>query len=297
VSIHVQETFEVSPLFVEGSNTSDLEFGTLHGQFLEENDEFQSFNWGVNPAGGRCTFTIEIDVVNKLYPVPVIFKPSIGVGANFNDYQTEPTPAENVTVEDDINGVGIIDNTVTYSGTGSLLDWRVVVQNEYSVSFPYQSTIAGEKGHFWATFVSTTGEEVWSNLYGFGHMSTPWYGTIVEWDVSEEHYDEELYETPEDAEDFNGTLTIAVKDQVDYIKGGLIQVSFDTDLERIPLITDEPNAHIHFYGEFEITKSSGQYSGLLGAGEISGTIHLHEPIDEQEPYYDFVLIGEWEMDN
>ena len=156
-----------------------------------------------------------------------------------------------------------------------------------------QFTYPNRRGHFWASWVSTVDGGMQSNLYGFGHMSTPWHGDVVDWVVSSvDYYGNERI--------FTGTFTIEVFDTTDYISGGEIYIAFVANLERIPLITDpvphpggEPNAHIHFWGRFLITGGTGQYASLRGRGDISGTIHLHEPIDVEPPYYDLVLVGKW----
>jgi hypothetical protein len=297
VSVQFPNTPEASPIDVNSISVSPStdQWGNPWNVWSQMDGDIQ-VNWGGDPqAGVKYTFSVEVTVENKLHPIPVFYTPSVGAGANYDMVWGELEVTESVTIGDDMGGDAVEETSVTYSikeitEEGEYV-WQTITQKENSVIFPSYSAIASEKGHFWASFISTTGNEVWSNLFGFGHMSTPWYATIIEWDV-----DDVTYYDGDD--EFSGTFTIEVVDQVDYITGGQITIVFDeADLERIPLITGdhpEPNAHIHFKGDFEISMGTGQYTGLTGEGEISGTIHLHEPIDFQEPYYDFVMMGEWE---
>lgn len=294
VSVHIPNTPEASPTIDPDSISADPPEDQREipwNMWLDSNEEGYTVNWNGDPkAGVTYTFSVDVTVENEFYPMPILYKPSVGVGANYDMIWGPIVEDVSVTIPDDMDGNEADEATVTYSITGvtggEAYKWQTITQRENSVSFSSHSAIVGETGHFWASFVSTTGGEMWSNLYGFGHMSTPWHGSIVEWNVDEVQYFD-------DSEDFTGTFTIEVTDQSDYVRGGQIHVSFDTKLERIPLIPGEPNAHIHFWGKFEITDGTRQYAGLKGCGKISGTIHLHEDIDVEPPYYDLVMIGEY----
>lgn len=312
ISVQIPNTPEASPTIDEYSisaDPSDDERGLpWNMDWNVDGDGNIGIDWHGDPqAGTTYTFSVDVTVENKLYPTPILYKPSVGVGANYDmpypggeDLGITPS----VTILDDMDGVGGDDETsVTYAGLhlGTQLHWWYFTQKENSVSFPSYSAIAGKKGHFWLDshdIVYVEGKDDWrsentfSNLFSFGHMLTPWNGEIREWQVDDiSYYGNENKIT--------GTFAIGVRPpepgQGGYVDGGKIFVSFKAKAERIMLISGEPNAHIHFWGEFEITGGVGQYTGLKGEGEISGTIHLHAPIDEAKPYYDLVLIGEWEQ--
>lgn len=87
--------------------------------------------------GRKYTFTVDIEVNNGLYPAPVFYKPSVGIGANIELSHNTESSTDQVTVSDDMNGNGGTDSKVTYMGEeGELFDWEVIVQRENSVSLP-----------------------------------------------------------------------------------------------------------------------------------------------------------------
>jgi len=65
-------------------------------------------------------------------------KPSVGIGANFGYLDSFPGTA-NVTIDDDIDGVGGNESSVTYNGIGDFV-WQEVILSENSLGFPRFST-------------------------------------------------------------------------------------------------------------------------------------------------------------
>ena len=284
------ETPEASVSVVTGSETPDW--------FWDIGDP-NSVNWQGDPElGDTYIFNVELEVTNKLYPNPIFYKPHVGSGAFFN-LHTESSSLGSITITDTV-----LDGEVTYSGTVTPgeTDWVAKTQDENTVRFPMYSAPAptNQRGRFWAEgrvewMLTEDPEEPWkwrgvmmSNIYGFGHVENPYKGKIMDWEVDPISYEDKT-------KHFTGTFTIAVPGPAGYITGGFMYVSFDTKLERIPMFEDELDSHINFWGKFEIVGGTGQYSCLAGDGEISGTIYF--PHDAPEPFYELVLMGEWELEN
>lgn len=135
ITVGAESTEEASVTIVPESNSSSPSL--IHERFWLENGDWA--NWAGNPELGiTYMFSVNLTVVNECFPEPVFYKPSVGIGANF-DYSESFPPTSTVTIEDDIDGNGVEESSVTYNGTGDFV-WQEVILSENSVSFPRVST-------------------------------------------------------------------------------------------------------------------------------------------------------------
>jgi len=143
IQARVQSTPEASVTIVPESNSSNPRL--LHEEYWFERENGQEVaNWAGDPViGTSYTFSVDITVVNWFYPEPIYYKPSVGIGVG-TDVLPEPTlevTPDHVTIWDDVDGNGIDESSVTYSGTGDF-EWQAAVQSENSVTFPSYITSA-----------------------------------------------------------------------------------------------------------------------------------------------------------
>jgi hypothetical protein len=137
IQARVQSTPEASVTIVPESNSSDPRL--LHEEYWFESENGQEVaNWAGDPViGTPYTFSVDITVVNKFYPEAIYYKPSVGIGVGIDvlpEPELEITP-DHVTIWDDVDGDGIDESSVTYSGTGDF-GWEASVRSENSVTFP-----------------------------------------------------------------------------------------------------------------------------------------------------------------
>ena len=140
IQVRGKSTSEASITIVPESNSSDPHL--LHERFWldEENGRVVGVNWAGDCEVGAYILSVDITVENMFFPEPIFYKPSVGIGLG---YGPEPPPltSDFVKVEDDIDGDGLAESTITYSGTGDII-WRENVRNENAVQLPSYSVIA-----------------------------------------------------------------------------------------------------------------------------------------------------------
>jgi hypothetical protein len=140
--VHVHAKAESTPVasvtIVQESNSSSP---SLREFWLEsENGRDVSANWGGDCEIGKYTFSIDITVVNELFPEPILYKPSVGIGLGYGPPES-PVTSDHVTVWDDIDGDDEDESSITYSGSGSY-DWQVIIREEYGVELQSYSASA-----------------------------------------------------------------------------------------------------------------------------------------------------------
>lgn len=98
-------------------------------------------NWQGDPTPGTTYyFSVDVTLQNNLNTEPIFYKPSVGIGANFDGSGSSPDVPD-PKIGDDINRDGTVESSVTYSGTGAFT-WTEYVQSENSVGLPWFSSAA-----------------------------------------------------------------------------------------------------------------------------------------------------------
>lgn len=136
VQVQIPSTYEASPTIDEASISATPPTSEQPGWSWDYyyGDGYIEVNWHGNPvAGTTYYFSVDVTVVNNLAPKPVFYKPSVGIGANFNPSETSAEAP--VLFNVDLDGVGGAESVVTYSGTGDF-SWLKLAQNENSLSLP-----------------------------------------------------------------------------------------------------------------------------------------------------------------
>ena len=111
----------------------------------EENGRLVGANWAGDCEIGTYTLSVDITVVNEIFPETVLYKPSVGIGLGYGPPDPPPVTSDSVTVEDDIDGDGTAESSITYSGAGDY-DWQVTIRDEFSVELPSYVAQTGKAG-------------------------------------------------------------------------------------------------------------------------------------------------------
>lgn len=136
VSVQIPSTDEASPTIDEESISATPPTPEQPDWSWDYNygDGYIEVNWRGNPvAGTTYYFSVDVTVINNLAPKPIFYKPSVGIGANFNPSETSAEYPVQFNV--DLDGVGGAESLVTYSGTGDF-SWLKLGQNENALSLP-----------------------------------------------------------------------------------------------------------------------------------------------------------------
>lgn len=135
--VHIQvrtvSTPEASATIIRDSASSSP---PLRDHWLdEENGKAVGANWGGDCEAGTYVLSIDITVVNEIFPETVLYKPSVGIGLGYGPPEPPLVTSDSVMVEDDIDGDGADESSITYSGAVDY-DWRVIVRDEFSIELP-----------------------------------------------------------------------------------------------------------------------------------------------------------------
>lgn len=138
VSVQIPSTSEASLISLDG--ISALPINDQNGDAWNTWADFANgeVNWQGDPEPGiTYYFSVDVTMQNNLDPEPIFFKPSVGVGANYDGSFSSPD-SPNPIIEDNIDRDDIVESFVTYYGEG-VFDWREYVQSENVVSLPWCS--------------------------------------------------------------------------------------------------------------------------------------------------------------
>ena len=143
--VHIQvrtvSTPEASATIVRDSASSSP---PLRDHWLdEENGKAVGANWGGDCEIGTYILSIDVTVVNEIFPETILYKPSVEIGFGYSRSEPPLVTSDRVTVEDDIDADGTAESSITYWGTGSY-DWQVIIRDENSVTLPSYVAQTGE---------------------------------------------------------------------------------------------------------------------------------------------------------
>jgi len=143
--VHIQvrtvSTPEASATIVRDSASSSP---PLRDHWLdEENGRVVGANWAGDCEIGMYILSVDITVFNEIFPETVLYKPSVGIGLGYGPPEPPLVTSDSVTVEDDIDGDGTAESSITYSGTGDY-GWQVIIRDEFSIELPSYVAQTGE---------------------------------------------------------------------------------------------------------------------------------------------------------
>jgi len=170
VHIHprVESTPEASVTIVQGTDSIDPLLINQKYWLESENGRVVAANWAGDCEVKLYTISVDITVENKLFPEPIFYKPSVGIGFGYDPQDLLPVTSNQVTVDDDIDGDGTPESSITYSGTGSY-KWQAIIRPENGVSLPgFSSVVSSFNAGTWnetTYYVDTVSSSTVTDFY------------------------------------------------------------------------------------------------------------------------------------